>query len=107
MIKNRAALELEVTGEATLRRIVLAVAGATLDALDVRCIIRGQLRLQGLRTNRRLFVVTGIGLLAGARLVNFEAPRTGERLAKHNYILRLEEEFGPSAQFAGPEVFAS
>jgi enolase len=51
--------------------------------------------------------ITDIALAAGARLVKFGAPRTGERLAKHNYMLRLEEELGPSGRFAGPEVFAS
>jgi enolase len=51
--------------------------------------------------------ITDIALAAGARLVKFGAPRTGERLAKHNYMLRLEEELGSSARFAGAEVFAS
>jgi enolase len=49
--------------------------------------------------------ITDIALAASARLVKFGAPRTGERLAKHNYMLRLEAELGPQARFAGPEIF--
>jgi hypothetical protein len=37
--------------------------------------------------------------------VKFGAPRTGERLAKHNVVLRMEEELGGAARFAGPSVF--
>jgi enolase len=50
--------------------------------------------------------VTDIALAAGARLVKFGAPRTGERLAKHNFMLRLEAELGSQARFAGPEIFS-
>ena len=46
--------------------------------------------------------ITDIALAAGAPLVKFGAPRSGERLGKHNCLLRFEEEFGSSARFAGP-----
>ena len=50
--------------------------------------------------------ITDIALAVGARLVKFGAPRTGERLAKHNFMLRLEAELGSQARFAGPEIFS-
>jgi len=50
--------------------------------------------------------ITDIAVAVGAPLVKFGAPRTGERLGKHNAMLRIEEELGAAARFAGPEVFA-
>jgi len=50
--------------------------------------------------------ITDIAVAVGAPLVKFGAPRTGERLAKHNAILRIEEELGAEARFAGPKIFA-
>jgi enolase len=35
------------------------------------------------------------------------APRSGERLSKHNCALRFEEELGSAARFAGPQIFAA
>ena len=49
--------------------------------------------------------ITDIAVAVGAPLVKFGAPRTGERLAKHNVVLRMEEELGAAARFAGPSVF--
>lgn len=49
--------------------------------------------------------IPDIAVAAGALLVKFGAPRTGERLGKQNCLLRMEEELGESARFAGPEVF--
>jgi len=49
--------------------------------------------------------IPDIAVAAGAPLVKFGAPRTGERLGKQNCLLRIEEELGESARFAGPEVF--
>jgi enolase len=46
-----------------------------------------------------------IAVAVGAPLVKFGAPRTGERLGKQNCLLRIEEELGASARFAGPDVF--
>ncbi|HKE28285.1 MAG TPA: enolase C-terminal domain-like protein [Bryobacteraceae bacterium] len=50
--------------------------------------------------------ITDIAVAVGVPLVKFGAPRTGERLAKHNVVLRMEEELGAAARFAGPSVFA-
>jgi enolase len=50
--------------------------------------------------------ITDIAVAVGAPLVKFGAPRNGERLAKHNAVLRIEEELGAAARFAGPEIFA-
>jgi enolase len=50
--------------------------------------------------------ITDIAVAVGASLVKFGAPRTGERLGKHNAILRIEEELGAAARFAGPQIFA-
>lgn len=50
--------------------------------------------------------IPDIAVAVGAPLVKFGAPLTGERLAKQNCILRIEEELGSSARFAGPEIFA-
>ena len=50
--------------------------------------------------------ITDIAVAAGAPLVKFGAPRTGERLGKHNCILRMEEELGLSAGFASPAIFS-
>jgi enolase len=49
--------------------------------------------------------IPDIAVAARAPLVKFGAPRTGERLGKQNCLLRMEEELGESARFAGPEVF--
>ncbi|HSB80185.1 MAG TPA: enolase [Candidatus Methylomirabilis sp.] len=49
--------------------------------------------------------IPDIAVAVGAPLVKFGAPRTGERLGKQNCLLRIEEELGNSARFAGPEVF--
>ncbi|MBZ5563357.1 MAG: enolase [Acidobacteriia bacterium] len=49
--------------------------------------------------------ITDIAVAVGAPLAKFGAPRTGERLAKHNAILRIEEELGAATHFAGPEIF--
>ncbi|HYB21055.1 MAG TPA: phosphopyruvate hydratase [Thermodesulfobacteriota bacterium] len=47
-----------------------------------------------------------ISVAVGAPLVKFGAPRTGERLAKQNVLLRIEEELGESGRFAGVDIFA-
>lgn len=51
--------------------------------------------------------IPDIAVAVGAPLVKFGAPRTGERLGKQNCLLRIEEELGASARFAGPDVFKS
>jgi enolase len=50
--------------------------------------------------------ITDIAVAVGAPLVKLGAPRSGERLAKHNAVLRIEEELGAAARFAGPEIFS-
>ncbi len=49
--------------------------------------------------------IPDVAVAVGAPLVKFGAPRTGERLGKQNCLLRIEEELGESARFAGPDVF--
>ncbi len=49
--------------------------------------------------------IPDIAVAVGAPLVKFGAPRTGERLGKQNCLLRIEEELGASARFAGPGMF--
>jgi enolase len=49
--------------------------------------------------------ITDIAVAIGAPFVKFGAPRSGERMAKHNSMLRFEEELGASARFPGPETF--
>jgi enolase len=51
--------------------------------------------------------ITDITVAVGAPLVKFGAPRSGERLSKHNCALRFEEELGSAARFAGPQIFAA
>ena len=49
--------------------------------------------------------ITDIAVALGTPFVKFGAPRSGERMAKHNSMLRFEEELGASARFPGPETF--
>ena len=49
--------------------------------------------------------ITDIAVAVGAQCVKFGAPRSGERLGKHNCALRFEEELGSLARFAGPQIF--
>jgi enolase 1/2/3 len=49
--------------------------------------------------------IPDIAVAVGAPLVKFGAPRTGERLGKQNCLLRIEEELGDSARYAGPDIF--
>jgi enolase len=49
--------------------------------------------------------VPDIAVAVGACMVKFGAPRTGERLGKQNCLLRMEEEMGESARYAGAELF--
>lgn len=51
--------------------------------------------------------ITDIAVAVGAPLVKFGAPRSGERLGKHNCVLRFEEELGSAARFAGPKMFTA
>ncbi len=51
--------------------------------------------------------IPDLALAVGAPLVKFGAPRTGERLAKQNTLLRTEEELGTSGRYAGADLFAS
>ena len=49
--------------------------------------------------------IPDISVAVGAPLAKFGAPRTGERIDKHNCLLRMEEELGGSSRFAGSEIF--
>jgi enolase len=42
-----------------------------------------------------------LGMLLLLLIVKTGAPCRSERLAKYNQLLRIEEELGPSAKFAG------
>jgi enolase len=46
-----------------------------------------------------------IAVAIGAPLVKLGAPRTGERIAKQNYLIRIEEELGESGRFSGLDIF--
>lgn len=49
--------------------------------------------------------IPDIAVALGAPLVKFGAPRSGERIGKQNVLLRIEEELGKSAPFAGSLLF--
>jgi enolase len=49
--------------------------------------------------------IPDIAVAVGDPLVKFGAPRTGERRAKQNCLLRMEEEFGEAGRFAGQDLF--
>ena len=49
--------------------------------------------------------VPDVVVAVGAPLVKFGAPRTGERIAKQNSLLRIEEELGVSGKYAGELLF--
>jgi len=46
-----------------------------------------------------------IAIALNVPLVKFGAPRTGERIAKQNYLIRIEEELGESGRFSGLDIF--
>lgn len=46
-----------------------------------------------------------IGVAIGAHLAKFGAPRTAERIAKQNCLLRIEEELGESARLSTGDIF--
>lgn len=46
-----------------------------------------------------------IGVAIGAPLAKFGAPRTAERIAKQNCLLRIEEELGESARLSTWDIF--
>jgi enolase len=49
--------------------------------------------------------IPDVAVAAGAALVKFGAPRTGERLHLQNCLLRMEDELGAAARFAGTNIF--
>jgi len=51
--------------------------------------------------------ISEISVAVAAPIVKFGAPRTGERLAKQNVLLRIEEELRGSGRFAGLDLFAN
>lgn len=55
-------------------------------------------------TNNAAIADLAVGLSAG--LCKFGAPVRGERVAKYNRLLRIEEELGPEAIFAGDRFLA-
>lgn len=46
-----------------------------------------------------------IAVSLNAQIVKFGVPQTGERVAKHNCLLRIEEELGESYHFPAKEIF--
>ena len=51
--------------------------------------------------------VPEVVVAVGASVVKFGAPRTWERIAKQNCLLRIEEELGETALYAGSDLFTN
>ena len=49
--------------------------------------------------------IADLAVATGALQLKTGAPCRGERLAKYNQLLRIEEELGASAHFAGMQAF--
>ncbi|HJW88437.1 MAG TPA: phosphopyruvate hydratase, partial [Dehalococcoidia bacterium] len=49
--------------------------------------------------------IADLAVAMGAGLIKAGAPARSERVAKYNQLLRIEEELGPSARFAGRGAF--
>ena len=49
--------------------------------------------------------VADLAVATGSGQIKTGAPCRSERVAKYNRLLRIEEELGPAARFAGPEAF--
>jgi len=50
--------------------------------------------------------IADLAVATGAGQIKTGAPSRSERVAKYNQLLRIEEELGEQAVFAGPEIFA-
>jgi len=46
--------------------------------------------------------IADLAVAVGAGQIKTGAPSRGERVAKYNQLLRIEEELGPAAAYAGP-----
>jgi len=46
--------------------------------------------------------IADLAVAVGAGQIKTGAPSRGERVAKYNQLLRIEEELGPAAVYAGP-----
>ena len=49
--------------------------------------------------------IADLAVATGAGQIKTGAPARGERVAKYNQLLRIEEELGSSARYAGPQPF--
>ena len=49
--------------------------------------------------------IADFAVATGAGQIKTGAPCRGERVAKYNQLLRIEEELGPQARYAGPRPF--
>ena len=50
--------------------------------------------------------IADLAVATGAGQIKAGAPARSERVAKYNRLLRIEEELGPKARFAGMEAFS-
>jgi len=50
--------------------------------------------------------IADLAVATGAGLIKTGAPARSERVAKYNRLLRIEEELGPAARYAGRDAFA-
>jgi enolase len=48
--------------------------------------------------------IADLAVATGCGQIKSGAPARGERTAKYNRLLRIEEELGPAARFAGREA---
>jgi enolase len=51
--------------------------------------------------------IADVAIVVNCKQANFGAPTSGERNTKYNRLLRIEEELGSSAGYAGREIFAN
>jgi enolase len=49
--------------------------------------------------------IADLAVATGAGQIKTGSASRSERMAKYNQLLRIEEELGPSARYAGPELF--
>jgi enolase len=50
--------------------------------------------------------IADLAVAANAGQIKTGAPARSDRVAKYNQLLRIEEELGMAALFAGPDAFA-
>lgn len=89
------------------REIDSALVG--LDAGEQETVDERLLQLDGTQNKSRLganaIVATSVAVATGACQIKAGAPCRGERIAKYNRLLRIEEELGDAATYAGWSPF--